>query len=100
MKTFRTKLAPGGRIVVPAALRKAMGLEVGDEILLRLEGGEARLYTREQAIRRAQELVRRYVPEGESLADELLEERRREVEQEEAEAAESAAWQAKHKAAQ
>ncbi len=100
MKTYRTKLAPGGRIVVPAALRKAMGLKVGDEILLRLEGGEARLYTREQAIRRAQELVRRYVPEGESLVDELLEDRRREVEQEEAEAAESAAWQAKHKAAQ
>lgn len=97
METYRTVLAPGGRIVIPAAMRKAMGLEVGEEVLIRFEDGEARLFTRAQAIRRAQELVRRYVPEGVSLVDELLEDRRREVEQEEAE---TAAWQAKNKAAE
>ncbi len=71
--------------MVPAALRKDMGLEVGDEVLMGLEDGEARLYTRAHAVRRAQELVRQHVPEGQSLVDDLLEERRREVEEEEAE---------------
>ncbi len=46
--------------------------------MLRLEDGELRITTLEQAVRRAQKLVRRYVPEGHSLADELLEDRRQE----------------------
>ncbi len=84
-------------MVIPAAFRKEMGLKAGDEVLMRLEDGEVTLYTRAQAIRRAQELVRRYVPKDVSLADELIAERRREVEQEEVEAAR---WRAKHKTAE
>ena len=57
-----------------------MGLHVGDEVILRLEDGEVRIFTPQQAIKRAQELVRRYVPEGRSLSDELLEERKMERE--------------------
>ena len=72
--------------MVPAALRKAMGLKVGDEVLMRLEDNEMRFYTRAEAIRRAQEMVKQYVPEGVSLVDGLLEERRREVEREEGQA--------------
>jgi bifunctional DNA-binding transcriptional regulator/antitoxin component of YhaV-PrlF toxin-antitoxin module len=68
----------GGRIVVPAEFRRVPGLARGDEVILRLEGGELRVLTRAQAIRHAQELVRRYVPARRSLVDELLEERRRE----------------------
>lgn len=34
--------------------------------------------TLEQRIKRAQEIVRRYVPEGQSLSNELIEERRQE----------------------
>lgn len=72
----------GGRIVVPAEFRRALGLAPGDEVILRLEGGELRVLTRAQAIRRAQETVRRYVPAGRPLVDELLEERRREAAEE------------------
>ena len=94
MGDYKAKIGPNGRIVIPAACRKALGVEPGDEILMRLEDGEVHLYTQAQAIRRAQELVRKYVPEGVSLVDELMKERRREVEMEEAEAA---AWRAKQK---
>ena len=76
MNEVKTKLAEGGRIVIPAAYRQALGLHVGDEVILRLEDGEVRIFTRYQAIRRAQELVRRYIPEERSLADELIAERR------------------------
>ena len=78
MIEFKTKLAEGGRIVIPAEYRQALGLHVGDELILRLENGEVRIFTPRQAIRRAQELVRRYIPQERSLSDELIEGRRRE----------------------
>jgi len=53
---------------------------VGDEVVLVLEPDGVRILTPRQAVKRAQELVRRYVTGGRSLADELIEERRREAE--------------------
>lgn len=80
MIDVRTKLAEGGRIVIPVEYRQALGLHVGDEVILHLEDGEVRIFTPQQAIKRAQELVRRYVPEERSLSDELLDERKMERE--------------------
>lgn len=79
MAQVRTRVADGGRIVLPAEYRRALGIQVGDEVVLRLEGETVRVLTRRQAIREAQEIVRRYVPADRSLADELIEERRREA---------------------
>ncbi len=76
MNQVKTKLGEGGRIVIPAEYRQALGLQVGDEVILRLEGKELRIFTLNQAIRRAQELVNRYIPQDRSLADELIAERR------------------------
>jgi len=78
MTQIKTKIGEGGRIVIPAEYRQALGLQVGDEVILRLEGRELRIFTLNQAIKRAQELVSRYIPEERSLADELIAERRRE----------------------
>ena len=75
----RTKVAEGGRIVIPAAYRKALGIKTGDEVLLKLDGDSLRIYSRAQAVRLAQKIVRKYVPEGVSLVDELLQERRQEA---------------------
>jgi len=74
-----TQIGEGGRVVIPAVMRASLGVGVGDTVLLRLDGGELRILTPRQAIRRAQELVRQYVPEGVSLADELIAERRLEA---------------------
>jgi bifunctional DNA-binding transcriptional regulator/antitoxin component of YhaV-PrlF toxin-antitoxin module len=68
--------------VIPAEFRRELGVNTGDEVVMHLEDGELRIVTLERAIRRAQELVRRYVPEGRSLVAELLAERRREAERE------------------
>jgi AbrB family looped-hinge helix DNA binding protein len=78
MTQVKTKIGEGGRIVIPAEYRQALGLQVGDEVILRLEGRELRIFTLNQAIRRAQELVSRSIPQERSLADELIAERRRE----------------------
>jgi AbrB family looped-hinge helix DNA binding protein len=73
-----TKIAEGGRVVIPAEFRKSLGLKVGDEVVLALEEGAVRVLTQQEAIRRAQALVRAHVPAGRSLSEELIEERRRE----------------------
>jgi len=72
------RLGEGGRLVIPAEYRKALGVSVGDELVLVLEEGSVRVSTPHEAIRRAQALVRSYVPEGRSLSDELIAERRKE----------------------
>lgn len=78
MTEVKTKLAEGGRVVIPAEYRQALGLHVGDELILRLEGEEVRIFTPKQAIKKVRELVQSYVPEGRSLVDELIAERRAE----------------------
>jgi hypothetical protein len=47
--------------------------------MLTLDDGELRIMTIEASIRRAQEIVSRYVPEGRSLVDEFIAERRAEA---------------------
>lgn len=78
MAEERTILGKGGRLVIPAAYRKALGIVPGDELIVILEEGELRILTPLQAVRRAQAMVRRYVPEGTPLVDELLTDRREE----------------------
>ena len=78
MTEIRTKLAEGGRIVIPAEYRQALNLHVGDEIILSLEEGALRIYTPSQAIKHAQGLLRPYLPRDRSLSDELIVERRKE----------------------
>jgi len=76
---MKTTIREGGRLVIPVAYRKALGLKPGDEVLLVLEEGEIRVVSTRQAIVRAQTLLRRYVPEGRSLSEELIQERRKEA---------------------
>jgi AbrB family looped-hinge helix DNA binding protein len=76
---MKTTIREGGRIVIPAAYRKALGLKPGDEVRLTLEDGEIRVVSTRQAIARAQTLIRRYIPKGRSLSEELIKERREEA---------------------
>ena len=72
----RTRLNENGRLVIPASFRKALGINPGDEVILRLEDDELRLTTLKHRIARAQRNARKYIPRGVSLADELIAERR------------------------
>lgn len=76
---MKTTIREGGRLVIPAAYRKALGLKPGDEVLLTLEDGEIRVVSTRQAIARAQTLLHRYIPKGRSLSEELIKERREEA---------------------
>ena len=76
----RAKINSQGRIVIPAECRAAAGFRPGDDVLIEAVGeGELRLRSRRQAIRRAQQIVARAVPQGRDLAAELIAERRDEA---------------------
>jgi AbrB family looped-hinge helix DNA binding protein len=72
----RTRVNQNGRVVIPASFRKALGINVGDEVVVRIEDDELRISTLKQRVERAQRLVRKHVKPGTSLADELIAERR------------------------
>lgn len=76
MTEVRTRVNQNGRIVLPAEFRKALGVNIGDEVLLRLQDDEVRITTQRLRIRRAQERARKYLKPGVSLVDELIAERR------------------------
>ena len=71
----RVRVSQNGRVVIPASFRKALGIEVGDEVLLRMHDDELRITTQQRRIQRAQRRARRYLKRGVSLVDELLAER-------------------------
>ncbi|MDO8717083.1 MAG: AbrB/MazE/SpoVT family DNA-binding domain-containing protein [Dehalococcoidales bacterium] len=76
---MKTTIREGGRLVIPAIYRKALGLKPGDEVLLTLEDGEIRVVSTRQAVARAQTLVRKYVSKDRNLSEELIRERREEA---------------------
>ena len=83
----RTAIGPGGRVVIPAAYRKALEVDEGDYIVMQMDGDELRVVNDEKEFARVQEMIASYVPEGVSLADELIADRRREAAAAEAEIA-------------
>jgi len=72
----RTKINENGRVVIPASFRKALGINVGDEVVLRIEDDELRISTMKQRIERARRLVRQHLKPGASPVEELIAERR------------------------
>ena len=72
----RMKVNENGRVVIPASFRKALGINVGDEVVLRIEDDELRITTMKRRIERAQRRARQYLKPGVSLVDELIAERR------------------------
>ena len=75
----RLRIGPGGRVVIPAEMRQAMGAAEGDTLLASLVDGELRLLSTKSAVMRAQAMVRQFIPPGgPSVVDELIADRRRE----------------------
>jgi AbrB family looped-hinge helix DNA binding protein len=76
MEDVRTFITENGRIVIPSSFRRALGIEAGDELVLRLEEDELRITTQRLRLAKAKALVRRHIAPDVSLVDELIEERR------------------------
>ena len=75
----RVQIHKGGRFVLPVKLRKALNIQVGDQVVVRLEKDSIRLIPVHQAVALAQTAVKQYVPTGVSLVDQLIRARRDEA---------------------
>jgi AbrB family looped-hinge helix DNA binding protein len=72
-----------GQLVIPAAIRHELGLEPGTQVAVRVEGGRMILTADSiEAKLRMIDAIRGITAGGPSLADELIEDRRKERERE------------------
>ena len=78
----KTVLAANGRIVIPAAIREALGFKPGETLLMDIEDGALRIESYPSRVRRVQESILQYIPAGRMLSEELIAERREEVRRE------------------
>jgi len=74
-QSHHVALQNGGRVVIPAEYRKALGYDIGETLVIRMEGDEIRIYSLQQAVKRAQQLVAKYDKSKKSIVDELIAER-------------------------
>jgi bifunctional DNA-binding transcriptional regulator/antitoxin component of YhaV-PrlF toxin-antitoxin module len=72
------RFGPDGRVLVPVELRRAFGVTPGEPLVARVLDRQLVIERREDALRRVQGRFAN-VPMGVSLADELIEDRRREA---------------------
>lgn len=83
---FQLTVTQGGRIVIPAKIRKKMHLQDGEKLLGELIDGEIHLVTRKQKMRNAVAEFQKHFKSvnGKSIADELIKERQEEQAREDA----------------
>jgi AbrB family looped-hinge helix DNA binding protein len=76
MNIQRGKLVSGGRLQLPAELRRELSLADGDTVLMEVVDGELHVRPLRDAVARVQARLRHFVPTDVSLSDELIADRR------------------------
>jgi bifunctional DNA-binding transcriptional regulator/antitoxin component of YhaV-PrlF toxin-antitoxin module len=80
MEHFTLHIDNQGRVMLPAWWRRKEGVEPSTELCVAVtEEGALVVETREQGLRRAKALLRKYIPDDVSLSDELIAGRRAEA---------------------
>jgi AbrB family looped-hinge helix DNA binding protein len=80
MSKISVRVEKSGRILIPVAVRRQLGLKEGkSDLLLDIEGGSVGVSTRIQAVRKAQKWAARFAKPGRFMSEELIEDRRKEA---------------------
>lgn len=79
MNTVSVLVGKSGRVVLPAAHRRAVGIKPGDKVQIGVEDGRITIGTYAQGVREAQAFFRKHCKAQGSMADELIRERRAEA---------------------
>jgi antitoxin PrlF len=82
MTIQRGKLVSGGRLQLPAELRRELSLVDGDTVLMEVVDGELHIRPLRDAVARVQARLRQFVPADLSLSEELIADRRAAAERE------------------
>ena len=83
MADIALSVADNGRVVLPVALRRRLNFVRGGTLVIREEEGRLVLESADEAITRAQDIVRRFAPDAVGVTDELSADRRAEAAREE-----------------
>lgn len=75
----RFNLPESGRVVIPASFRKALKLDQGEDMVMRLIDDEIHIYSLKHALEKARAAVSKYFDDSTSLVDLLSEMRRKEA---------------------
>ena len=78
-KLYEIPIQENGRMILPMELRKSLGLEKGDRVLIEAEGETITLTTARQRRKKAQEIAARYATPGEAVVDDFLSEKRKDA---------------------
>ncbi len=78
--SYQAKVIKGGKVVIPAELRRDLGFKDGDTLVVERVGNSAVFKTYEQVVREVQAEFRAMLGDsGRFMVDELLAERRAEA---------------------
>jgi AbrB family looped-hinge helix DNA binding protein len=78
MASLIAQVSAGGRIVIPAEIRRKMDIHSGDQVILSYHDGELHIATRKQRLQQAKDIIKACAGNI-SLAEQLVEERRAEA---------------------
>jgi AbrB family looped-hinge helix DNA binding protein len=80
---YTTRLEKSGRILIPAAVRRQLKLAEGSPVLVKVDQeGALHITSRAQALDKVRSEIRKYIPAGEDLVEELIRDRRSAAERE------------------
>lgn len=80
MEVFHARIEADGKIQLPRQVLEKLDFETGQDVELEVEKKVLHVsLTRTERVKRAQSLVKKYVSAEISMADELIEDRRREA---------------------
>jgi AbrB family transcriptional regulator, stage V sporulation protein T len=79
--SYQAKLIKGGKIVIPAELRRELGFEVGETLVIAREGNSAVVKTYAEVVREVQVTAKRLIKKPFTV-DEFLAEKYAEAERE------------------
>ena len=74
--SVQATLGTDGRLLIPAALRDAVGIKRGERLTLRVEDGRIVVESWKSTIKRIQDMLAHLKVPGQSVVDEFLAERR------------------------
>lgn len=76
MTKYRLTLDSDGRLAVPDELRRRLGLEPGESVIVDLDGDTAYIQGARRAMEEARDMVRPCLRPGETVVDDFLRDRR------------------------
>jgi AbrB family looped-hinge helix DNA binding protein len=81
MNELRTKMTENGRIVIPAAFRKQLHFQPGEELIIRIDNDELRVFSIKHSLEKARALVSKHT-KNKSLVQKLKALRKEDLENE------------------